>query len=393
MELKQNPPWLDAKPPHNYPALSEDTTADVVVIGGGMAGTVTAYLLSQTGKQVILLEKNRLGMSATAYTTAFVTSVIDTSPGQLVERFGTEAAKHIWQSQEAALDFYQTTVQREKIECEFVPCPGYIYTNSDAELEELRTWETTLQALDLCDKAIQKNPLGFPMTAALQFDRQATFHPLKFLWGLAEKTHQNGGRIFENTEAVEIKHGDSIEIKTNHGTITAQDVIVLTDYPFHRADFTREKLKMFTTYVLGADISKDVITPGVYSDLQMPYHYFRIDAKGEHDEIILGGEDHPEEDKNGQTKSIDNLVANLAQLFPRGDYTITRSWDGQIPEPFDGIPLIGQIAPHEYVGMGFSGNGMTYSAVTGLLLRDLVLGRDNPWAAVYDPLRKQQTSA
>ncbi len=371
-----------------YPALKGNTKADVVIVGGGLSGVLNAYFLSKAGKKVVLIESNKLGSNATAMTTAIITEVIDSSLTEIIDIYDSKSAKTIWKSGEKAILEIENIIQREKIDCEFKLCPNYFFASNQKQYQELVEEASFYKKLGLRANLHQNvTNLNFPNFGYLEIPNQAKFHPLKFLFGVAKAAAKRGAKIYERTEAIQISEGDPFIVKTKKGNITSKDVVVTTYKPLTN-EKTHLKKAMYQSYVLEAEIPKDILGEAVYEDNSNPYYYFRVDRGSRKDRLIVGGEDH--KDIFGDTlldKSFKGLENFLKQLLPGVKYKIVKKWNGPILEPTDGLPLIGRIKPHLYVATAFSGNGMTYSAISAILIRDLVLGRKNNWQKIYDPKR------
>jgi glycine/D-amino acid oxidase-like deaminating enzyme len=349
----------------------------------------TAYLLAKSGREVTLIDADRIGPnSATGYTTAFITSLIDTSVSELIKLFDRKTAKLVYQSQLDAIDFIRKTTAKEKIECEFTDCKAYSYTERSEDLESLKEDHQLLKDLGFSSRFSDKNDLPIPALGYLEVPKQGKFDSLAYIRALAKSAHSAGLTIYENTRAEELQGKGPITVKTNGGEITASDVIVTTYAPFNNPLALRAKKGAYTTYVLEAEIPKGSFPEALYSDTENPYHYFRIDSGKAHDRMILGGEDHRQELHFLRKKSFATLREYAARLLKNIPYKITREWDGQILEPVDGIAFIGEVAPHQYAATGFSGTGMTYGTLAGLIFHDLLLGKANPYAKIFDAKRK-----
>ncbi len=384
--------WQEYKKTKRYPKLEKDVRVDAAVIGGGMAGVLTAYRLSQEGRSVTLLESGELGSGATSYTTAFITQVIDSDLREISSIFGEREAKLVWQSGQRAIEEFEKIVEREALECEFMRCSNYVFASSrrqeealEEESEAYREWKIPAK-LHAADKK-----LGFKHYGAMEVSGQAKFHPLKFLYGLAERLQERGVQIFENTAVKEIAGDGPFTLETSQGTVTAKNVIIATYKPLTNKK-THLKKAMYRSYIFEAEIKKGRFPEALYEDMANPYHYFRIDADtpegAGHDRMIVGGEDHKDIFGNTLDKqSFAGLEKFLKKIMAGEKYRIKKRWKGSVLEPSDGLPLIGEIAPGLYVATGFSGNGMTYSMISSLLLSDLIAGRKNPWAKVYEPKR------
>ncbi|MDD5068329.1 MAG: FAD-binding oxidoreductase [Candidatus Pacebacteria bacterium] len=374
-----------------YPTLKEDTQADVVVIGGGISGVLSAYLLAKEGKKVVLLEKDRIGFGATGVTTAFITESLDTRPSELVKGLGTIPASIILNSHEEAILLIESIIRDEKIDCDFTRCENRMYATTAKERnllkEELRVLKTLGREASFVGK--EENELGFKNEGYLLLEGQAKFHPLKFIGALLERAKKLGVEIYENTEALAIlhtSHGKVHSVKTASGNIRADWVLASTYEPFKHPSSLYFKKALYTSYVFELEIERGALSEGIYEDVKSPYHYWRVDAGEKFDRMIVGGEDHRADIHINEEKCFKALEDFVATTFPKLSYKIVRRWSGPILESIDGLAYIGELHPGERVmyAFGFSGNGMTYGAITAQIVVDKVFGRHNVWASLYD---------
>lgn len=385
MKISHQPTWVGGGQ-KTYPKIKGDVTADVAVIGGGLTGLLTAYLLSTNGKKVAVLEAGTLGSGATAYTTAFITQVIDTSLSDLIRVLGPNKAKSIWQAGEQAIDRIETIVKKEEIDCEFQRCSARVCASREKDCKKLEHEHRAAERLGFATKLVKNSTLPFEEYGYLEVKDQAKFHPLKFLRGVAEIVASSGGNIFEHSRALSLREGPggATIVKTAAGSVTAKDVIVATYAPFNKPGTAKYIRGMYSSYVIEVHVPKGIFTEGLYWDTESPYHYFRIDRRGQFDRMILGGEDHRSELRVSPKKKFDALEKYLVGLLGGRSYGILRKWIGAVLEPVGGLPLIGAYKPHQFVATAFSGNGMTYAMVSALIFRDLILGKKNPWTHVFD---------
>jgi len=386
MNILEQPSWkADVEKPQ-FSKLAENLEADTVVIGAGLAGILTAYLLAKEGKKVVILEKKKIGSGATEYTTAFITQSIDTDTQELVDLFGVENTRLIWQSGGEAINLLEKIILEEQIDCEFKRVSAYIYANTLKEYESLKEEQQFESELGFNVRNIKQDlELNFRNSGHYEIPQQAKFHPLKFLFGLARKLEDMGVQIFQESEVTKLNRGDRIMAVTENGFVSAKNIVIATYQPFYNRIRLFLKRGMYISYVYEAQIPKAQLKEGLYWDTENPYHYFRIDQGEEFDRMIIGGEDIKTMVKMDEGKNFQALEDYLKTL--QIEYTITRRWAGPILEPSDGIPLIGRVTDHEYVATAFSGNGMTYSAISSMILSDLIQGRENAYAEVYDPKR------
>ncbi len=381
-------PWDEFKKRENYLLLTQDTRVDVAIVGAGMAGALIAYRLAKAGVSVALVEKKEIGYGATGATTAFITEVIDSPLSQIAEIFSPQIAKAVWESGRAAIEKFDKIIEEENIDCEFVRCSNFVYASTPHQAKELQEEAKSYQRFKIASKLHKPTEkIGFKNYGFLKVPNQAKFHPSKFLYSIIEKAEAAGAQIYENTPVTSINGTGLVTIETPEASIVANDVVIATYKPL-TSEGTYLKKAMYRSYVFEVRLTKGILEEGLYEDLSNPYHYFRIDRGEDYDRMIIGGEDH--KDIFGDTlvhKSFEALEKYLDKLLPKERYKIVRKWYGPILEPSDGLPLIGEIKPHYYVATAFSGNGMTYSMISSMLISDLILGKKNVWTKPYDPTR------
>jgi glycine/D-amino acid oxidase-like deaminating enzyme/nitrite reductase/ring-hydroxylating ferredoxin subunit len=246
---------------------------------------------------------------------------------------------------------------------------------------------------------VSHSPLtSFETGPALRFPRQAQFHPVKYLAALAQAIIRDGGRIYTHTHATTIEGGDPARIETRNGpVITADAVVVATNTPVNDLLAIHTKQAAYRTFVIGAIVPSGSVAKALYWDTPNPYHYVRLQSlpagpssEAASDVLIVGGEDH----KTGQADDTEDRYLAL-EVWARARFPMMKEvkfrWSGQVMEPIDGLAFIG-LNPLDrenvYIATGDSGNGITHGTIAGILLTDLIQGRDNAWASLYDPSRK-----
>jgi glycine/D-amino acid oxidase-like deaminating enzyme/nitrite reductase/ring-hydroxylating ferredoxin subunit len=373
------------------PALDYNTTADVCVVGAGIAGLTTAYLLASEGRSVVVLDDGPIAGGETSRTTAHLVNAIDDRYFKLEKLHGAKGTRLAAQSHTAAIDAIEAIIAKEKIDCDFERLDGYLFVppgeSTDVLDEEL---EASLRAGLNNVERVERAPLKhFNTGPCLRFARQAQFHPLKYLDALSQAIEARGGRIFNNTHAAEFKSGDSARVKTRDGSsVSAHAIVVATNTPINDRVVMHTKQAAYRTYVIGVWVPQRSVTRALYWDTPDPYHYVRLQHLQDHDVLIVGGEDH----KTGQAVDADERFDRLQHWtrdrFPGGTEVLFR-WSGQIMEPVDSLAFIGRNPGDKniYIATGDSGNGMTHGTIAGILLTDLIVGRKNEWAELYEPSR------
>lgn len=227
--------WISSTPKTNYPGLSDDLKVDVAIIGGGMVGITTAYLLTKEGLKVSVLEADRILLGTTAHTTAKLTSQHGLIYAQVKRQMGAEKARQYAQANETAIKFVADLVAEKTIDCDFSWQSAYVYTQSDDYIQKLQDEQTVASELGI--KAYyQTEPLSIPIPikGALRFDKQAQFHPRKYLLALAKMMAEKGGQIFEQSRVMDIQGEGPYSVITQNGKkVTARVVIMASHYPAH----------------------------------------------------------------------------------------------------------------------------------------------------------------
>jgi len=378
------------------PALTTDVSTDVCIVGAGIAGMTTAYLLAREGKSVVVLDDGPIGGGMTARTTAHLVTALDDRYYELEQLHGEEGARLAAQSHAAAIDRVEEIVTSEKIDCDFERLDGYLFVPPGESKEVLTQELEAIHKAGLSDiEFVDRAPLtSYDTGRALKFPRQAQFHPLRYLAGLAEAVERDGGKIYCDTHASKIEGGKQARIETSAGhVITADAVVVATNTPVNDLVAIHTKQSGYMTYVLGARVPRGSVTRALYWDTPDPYHYIRLQIVPEgsrnSDLLICGGEDHKVGQKDDANRRFAVLERWTRERFPMMK-EIEFRWSGEVMEPIDGLAFIGKNPmDHDnvFIATGDSGNGMTHGTIAGVLLTDLIMQRKNEWADLYDPAR------
>jgi len=382
--------WFSDAEPLEFPALQENRSADILIIGAGITGLLAAYCLSKAGKKVLIVDAAaQMGGGETGCTTAHLTWVIDSGYAEIRKFFGIENARLVLESHKIAVDFIENIIREEKIDCDFKRVDAYAFLGPKDKKEVFEQELKTLHGLGATEARLEpKAPFDFFDTGiCLLYPHQAQFHPLKFLSGLVKSIKKNGGEIFGSAH---ISHIETGKVKTEKGNeIIARQIIVATHSPIKNILFFLKEAA-YRTYAIACKIKKNEVPAGLYWDTADPYHYMRtqpVDDKS--DLLIVGGGDHKTGQNDDYEATLDNLESWAKENFPmfkKTDY----AWSGQVIMPEDGLAFIGPSPYHKgiYIATGYAGNGMTYAAIAALIFRDILFGKKNEWAELYNPTRK-----
>ncbi len=389
MERAINPtPWEGARAGLEAPPLDGDYSAEVCIVGAGVAGMSAACLLAEAGRFVVVLDAGPMGDGESARTTAHLSSVPDGGYAPLVRTHGEAAARRFAESHAAAIRQVERWVEQEQIRCGFERVPGYLFGTARAVRRELRA----AQAAGLHGvEAVTTVPgLAGEPEGALCFPRQAQIHPLRYLQGLRAMLRRRGGLLFGHTAVREAHGGPQGQVFTEGGhVVKARHLLITTHTPFVDRWAIHDRQVPHRTYAIGARLPPGALPRALWWDLEAPPHYARLRSGEGGETLIVGGEDHRAGGADDAAERFARLEAWARAWFPHvGE--ITHRWSGQILEPHDGLALIGQNpgdVGNVAIATGFGGLGMTHGTLAGLLLRDHVLGHPNRWASLYDPSR------
>lgn len=365
-----------------------------MIVGAALTGLTAAYLLTLDGRRVAVLERERCAQIDTGHTSAHLTMVTDQQLSALIKRFGRDHAQAAWEAGLAAIGQIDAIVGELELDCDFEWVPGYLHApmtgSADTGVIAMLRDEAVLAAQLGFDAAFVDD-VPFAGRPGIRYENQARFHPRKYLAGLARAISDRGGMIFEQSAADEFCD-DPRTVTSNGHTIACGDVVLATHTPLMgttgllNATLFQTKLALYTSYVVSGRAPKGRVPDALLWDTQDPYHYLRIEPEGDHDVVIFGGEDH----KTGQATDTNACFERLERKLTSfaGDIEILHRWSGQVIETADGLPYIGDTAERQFAGTGYSGNGMTFGTLAGMMAADRIMGRANPWSALFDPSRK-----
>ena len=351
-----------------FPALEKDINTDVLIIGGGIVGLLTAYKLQQAGVDYVLVEADNICSGITKNTTAKITSQHGLIYNSIYNKYGLEYAKLYLEANENALREFKHMTRN--IDCDFKECDAIVYSLDNTK--KIKDELATLKSIGYPAKYYETLDIPFPIAGAVCFPNQAQFHPLKFLYELS-----NDLNIFENTKVCELIGLTPI---TNYGKISAKKIIVTTHFPFlNKHGLYPLKLYQHRSYVIALENAQKV--DGMYVDEAKNGLSFR----NYQDMLLLGGGSHRTGKPGGAWQELEDFAR---RYYPKA--TVKYRWATQDCMSLDHIPYIGPYSKNTeglYVATGFNKWGMTSSMVAAKILCDMVQGKSNPYASVFDPSR------
>lgn len=388
--------WRAFQHTNNFDALDQDIEVDVCVVGGGITGITSAYLLAKEGLNVALLEADDLMSGTTGHTTAKITAQHDLIYDELMTNLGKSKAKLYYEANLQALQFIKYTINELKIDCELSNQDAYLYATTEEYAQKVKKEYEAYQALGIDGELVDTIPLNLEIKNAVMMRDQAQFHPVKYLTPLIEKIKEMGGLIFENTTAVNIKEEQKPKVLTNKNyQVTAKYVLSCTHFPFY------EGLGLYSTrmyadrsYVIAGDVGmvQEDFLNGIYISADQPTRSMRSVTINDEKMVLIVGESHKTGQGKDTLKHYKALQSFGEELFDLKK--IPYRWSAQDLTTLDKVPYIGEITPGQpniLIATGYRKWGMSNGTVAALLLSDIVLEKKNAFKDLYTPSRFNAT--
>lgn len=387
--------WIADSEETDYPTLEKDETADVCVIGGGIVGAVTAYLLTNKGLNVIVLEKDKICMGVTANSTAKLTSQHGLFYKYLEKEYGLNFAKSYLESNEQGIQLAEEIIKKENINCDFEKKDAYVFATNISEIEKVKQEIDILNKIGFNAEYIENIKIPAEnVIGSIKFKNQAQFNARKYTIQLFDRISQNRGKIFENSKVEKIeKIGEKYAIRSGRNKVIAKNVVISTHYPIKNfPGIYFSKMYQDKTYAIAVDIGEEEnenIIDGMYIQSCEPVISFRTAKYNGKNLLIVAGSGH----KTGQTNvkiedNFINLENYVKKYYPKAK--VMFKWSTEDCVTLDKIPYIGKFSnflPNIYVATGFKKWGMTTAHVAAKIISDLILKKESKYANIYTATR------
>jgi len=355
-------------------ALSKDIECDILIIGAGMAGLLTAYMLTKSGREVVVIDAKSTASGVTKNTTAKITCQHDLIYDSIIKEFGEEGARQYAKANELAIEKYKEIIDEENIDCDFERKDAYVYSLDNTE--SLEDEYIAVKKLGVDAELVDEVNLPFKVKGALKFKNQAQFNPLKFLRTISEKL-----TIYENTTALDITEEISVVTKDDI-KIKANKIIVATHYPFlNTPGYYFLRMHQERSYVLALENAQDV--NGMYIGIDKNAYSFR-----NYKNLLIFGGAAQRAGENEEGGAYEKLRKAAKELYPNSIEKY--HWSAQDCMTLDNIPYIGHYSsktPDIYVETGFKKWGMTTSMVAAMIISDMILEKENDFSEIFSPGR------
>jgi glycine/D-amino acid oxidase-like deaminating enzyme len=392
--------WLTTlHAPPSYPTLQNDATCDVLVIGGGEAGALCSYYLSEHGVDTILVEKRKVGLGSTSGNTGMLQYSNDTLMYQLAETLGVDAAVRFYKLCLKAIDDLELITDSLEDKAEFQRRHSLYFASNAQDVKKLEA-EYSLQKqhgfpVEYLTRSQIAERFPFEKDAALYSSADAQFSPYRFAHGIIGNLAKKGVRVFEDTEVVSIHHENGMHVfhTANGSVIRAKKAVFATGYETQDRQTTPGTV-IGSSYAIATEPLQAF--PGyerreLIWETQRPYLYMRTTADNR---ILIGGLDETVADGTKRDNQLphkaEQLRQELGQLFPQlADVKVEFMWTAALFSTSDGLPFIGEHPRHPgcYYALGYGGNGSLYSTIAGGIIKDLILYGQHPDAAMFNPGR------
>ena len=383
-DVRRESYWNATAPMSDHPALKGDLDVDVAIIGGGIVGVTTARLLKDRGLTVALVEARRIGEEVTGKSTAKITSQHNIRYTKIERKFGDDGAHCYARANEAGVRTILELAERHGIACNLERVPAFTYTRDEKHVSEIEKEAELARLLGLPASLTRDTGLPFDVRAAMRWDDQAQFHPVKYVKALAATLPGEGSHVFEGSRVTDW-HPD--RIATAEGTVRARHVVMATHLPLGQTGlFYAENYPHMDAVIMGrADPAR--APKGMYITVETPHFSNRAhrDDDGQTWMIFTG-----HTFKHGHVDEEREAFAGLERLADehfgvKPEYR----WTNEDYAPMDGAPFIGWASSGSscLVATGFNAWGISNGTAAGILLTDLITERENPWADFYDARR------
>lgn len=378
--------WVDTSERPEHGTFTGGQEVDVAIVGGGIVGVLTAHYLTHSGLRVCILEARRMLEQVTGGTTAKLTSLHGLIYGHLVREFGEGGARTYAEANQWAISEVHRLAAENAIDCALVRCPAYTYAEAGRKVHEIQQEVDHARRLGLPATFVTETELPFKVAGAVRFDDQASFHPLRFLSGMAAKAQAAGVLIYENSRVLDVDEGTPCHVLTESGRVTAAHVVVATNLPILNRGGHFARAFPQRHMALAAELEAPALT-GMYLSVDDPSRSLRGYDGGDRPILVAIGEGFKTGHGDTATKMAE-LEQWVRDRFPVG--AVRWRWGNQDYYASDRVPFIGRmtaLSRHLWTATGFSAWGMTNGVVAARLIADGITGRHNPWAGLFNAHR------
>jgi len=362
---------------------------DVVVVGAGITGLSTALALQQAGMKCLVIEAHSIGFGTTGGTSAHINTVLDLSYDKMISKHGMENALLVSRGAQDAAERIRQWAREHAPDCNWRDQDAYMYATTEKQADELEHIVEGTRTVGMDASLVDRTPPYFTSIRTARFGGQASFHPTRYLMGIARAFLEKGGLLKEHCRVLDVETSDrgALTVHTASGAVRAKHLVYATNVP-PGVNILHFRNAPYRSYVLAAKLLPGAEPLGalVY-DMVDPYYYYRMEQVDGENFLIAGGCDHKTGEGDERTHAR-KLEAHVRSLFPVAE--ITHQWSSQYFEPTDGLPYIGHLPMSDdriLAATGYSGNGLTHGTLASIVLTDLLVKGQSPYQKVFNPAR------
>lgn len=383
--------WVETGYQNKYAKLEQDLTTDVAVVGGGIAGILSAYTLMKEGYKVVLLEGRELLHGTTGYTTAKLCAQHGLIYSELIERYDEDLAKLYYEANMEGITTIERIAKDNGINCELESESAFVYTEDKDKVDAFKKEADAYEKLNIEGNYLTEMPIDIDIEAAVQMRNQAQFHPVTFLHKVLDVMKEAGVEIYEHSLVMDVEqeeNGQKTKLELENGNVvTCSSAIFATHFPTFDPEEKYTVLNPEMSYALALKTTK-THPDGIYINDDIPSRTFRKMRVDETDYLLVGGQGHPVGDEHREEERYEDLYKAAKELF--GETDVVYRWSAHDLMTEDRIPFIGKLHPdykNIYTLTGFNKWGLANAATGTNVIADLMKERDNPYEAMYNPRR------
>jgi glycine/D-amino acid oxidase-like deaminating enzyme/nitrite reductase/ring-hydroxylating ferredoxin subunit len=376
--------WIDTASPPTFPELSGDLSVDVAIIGGGIVGVSAARFIKDQGMTVALVEARRVGQGVSGKATAKVTSQHGITYQTLERKFGEDRARLYAEAQETGLRRIVELSRAHGFDADIETKPAFVYTRDERHVEQIEKEVELARRLGLPASLTKDTGLPYDVLAAMRWDDQAQFHPVKYVAGLAATIPGDGCKVFENSRVTD---WDPRRVATDRGTVRARHVVMASNLPLGQVGLYYATNYPMAEPVIATPINR--VPPGYYKNVEQPGHSMRTHQVDGRTYAVAAGQHFKPGHADEEQRYFADLERWVTDSF--GAERIEYRWVNEDYSSMDGAPFIGwssSDADDAYlVATGFAAWGFTNGTAAGMIVADLAAGRDHRWLELFDARR------
>lgn len=374
----------------DHKKLENNITTDVCIIGGGLTGLSVAYYLKESKLRVCILERDEICSHTSGNTTGKITSQHGLFYNYLIDSKGVDYAKMYLKANEKAIQNIADIINKEKIDCDLKYEDSYVFTQKLDEVSKIKDEVEEINTIygrnSIKAEFVKEIDLPINIMGAIKFSNQAQFHPVKYAYGLIDS--MKNVEIYENTKAVDLRKKDSKYVITaeNGKTIECKYVVIATNYPIiNTPGYYFLKMYQVMSYIIAIKPNEKIYN-GMYINSEEP----TISIRNQGDLVLIGGNSHKTGAKIDLKNAYNYLEKVASQIYPK--YELKYKWCTEDCVSLDKIPYIGEFSnlmPNVYIGTGYKKWGMTSSNISGKIISDKILRKENAYEEVFKSTRME----